>query len=71
MKSALERNSKEVHFDEMQKGLMKSALLSDNLQGSAKLKSTQNILISQLATCFEEIDWQLIYYLVGKINSNP
>jgi hypothetical protein len=49
---------------------MKTALLSANITQD-KLKSAQNILISQLAFCFEEIDWQLIYFLVNKIPENP
>jgi hypothetical protein len=69
MKSALERNSKELHFDESLRSLMKTALLSVEIAES-KLKSAQNILVSQLAFCFEEIDWQLIYYLVNHISQN-
>ncbi len=71
MKSALERNSKELHFQETQKTIMKAALLAEGNIQSLKLKSMQNILVSQLAICFEEVDWQLIYYLIQKINQNP
>lgn len=50
---------------------MKAALLATNNIHTQKLKSIQNILISQLAICFEEVDWQLIYYLIQNAPGNP
>jgi len=52
MKSTLQRNSKELHFEEAHKNVMKGALLGSGECNSNKLKSIRNILLSQLAICF-------------------
>ena len=71
MKSTLQRNSKELHFEEAHKNVLKAALLGSGECHSQKLKSIRNILISQLAICFEEVDWELIYYLTQNTLENP